>query len=82
MGPSLPWLRQLLSEQGLPLSALKGGRFPAGSMFMTNREALQRLADLQLGSTSFELECGATNGQLSHAIERLLALLMPPSKSK
>lgn len=80
MGPSLPWLRQLLAEQGLPLTALKGRRFPAGSMFMANHPALQWLADLQLGSTSFELETGATDGQLGHALERLLALLVPPAQ--
>jgi len=80
MGPSLPWLRQLLGELGEPLSALKGRRFPAGSMFMANHAALQWLTDLQLGSTSFELETGATDGQLGHALERLLALLVPPAQ--
>jgi len=81
MGPSLPWLRQLLAERGLPLTALKGRRFPAGSMFMANHAALQWLADLQLGSTSFELESGATDGQLGHALERLLALLVQPAQA-
>lgn len=81
MGPSLPWLRQLLAEQGLPLSALKGRRFPAGSMFMANQAALRWLADLQLGSTSFELESEATDGELGHALERLLALLVPPTRA-
>ena len=63
------------------MPALKGRRFPAGSMFMANQAALHWLADLQLGSTSFELETAATDGQLGHALERLLALLVPPSQA-
>ncbi|WP_411869766.1 rhamnan synthesis F family protein [Vulcanococcus limneticus] len=76
MGPSLPQLRQLLADQGLSLAALGGRRFPAGSMFMANYAALEWLAALQLGATSFELEDGATDGQLIHALERLLGLLV------
>ncbi|MFO7629221.1 MAG: rhamnan synthesis F family protein, partial [Prochlorococcaceae cyanobacterium] len=37
MGPSAPRLTALLAEQGLELSALRGRRFPAGSMFACNQ---------------------------------------------
>lgn len=46
MGPSAGRLVALLAEQGLPLSALLGRRFPAGSMFACNHAALERLQGL------------------------------------
>ena len=36
----------LLAEQGLPLSALRRRRFPAGSMYACNHAALERLQGL------------------------------------
>jgi lipopolysaccharide biosynthesis protein len=49
--------------------------FPAGGMFIVKTEALRNLFDLRITQDWFNEEAGALDGQLEHAMERLVGYL-------
>lgn len=61
------WLERLTGE-----SRFDGWLFPAGSMFAVRRAALDGILGLDLAPDRFEPEPLALDGQLPHAVERLV----------
>ena len=50
--------------------------FPVGTMFWCRPEAIRQLADDALQSRYFMLEGGCIDGQIEHAVERVIGLLI------
>ena len=67
-------VRDVSSELGLEF---KFSRFPAGSMFWFNPDALRPL--LKLDHRRFQHEMGFVDGTVAHAVERLFALVAESS---
>jgi lipopolysaccharide biosynthesis protein len=56
--------------------------FPAGGMFIARTEYLKELLSLDLRQEDFPMESGKTDGELQHAIERLIGVYASKSGRK
>ncbi|WP_434986141.1 glycosyltransferase [Vreelandella zhaodongensis] len=74
-----PWLERLCPVLGVPLDEDWG--FFAGSMFWCRPQALAGLAS-QVAALTFEPESGAQDGQLAHALERLVGGVVYPQAGR
>jgi lipopolysaccharide biosynthesis protein len=75
------WLDILLSRLGCrDLIGNYKVMFPAGSMYWSRIDAIEKLLDVTVFNQSeFELEAGQLDGTLAHAIERIIGLLVQKS---
>lgn len=71
----------LLTRIGVP-PASADARFPAGSMYWVNLEALRPLLDAHLDEWEFEPEQGQIDGTFAHAVERVIALCVAATGSE
>lgn len=69
VGLNAKWMERLL---GLPFSELPAFDFPAGSMYWIRPEALAPLMALEIDDRWWEPEPLMTDGNLAHAVERLM----------
>ncbi|MGV2929486.1 glycosyltransferase [Vreelandella venusta] len=74
-----PWLEKLCPQLGVPLHEDWG--FFAGSMFWFRPQALADVASLA-NTLTFEPESGAQDGQLAHALERLVGGVTVPQAER
>ncbi|NWO04455.1 MAG: glycosyltransferase [Alteromonadaceae bacterium] len=74
-----PWLERLAPDLGVPLDEDWG--FFAGSMFWFRPCALAPLAK-KVASVEFEPESGACDGELAHALERLIGAAAWPQHER
>lgn len=68
--------RELGSRLGIAIEANRYIDFPAGSMFWARVPALRPLLKLGLRIEDFPTERGQTDGEIQHAIERLLVAVV------
>lgn len=66
-------MRQLLQRMGSGYSKDILLEFPSGSMFWANAGALKPILDLNLTLSDFPPEAGQIDGEMQHAIERIMA---------
>lgn len=74
-----PWLTTLAPELGIELE--EGWGFFAGSMFWCRPQALARLS-AKVAELTYEPESGAQDGELAHALERLVAGVVQPQAGR
>src|SRR5579872_4604859 len=65
------WLQQRLKLPELPSSYFS---FPVGNMFWARTSALRPLLQLGLNDTDFPPEQGQTDGEIMHALERMVSV--------
>jgi lipopolysaccharide biosynthesis protein len=65
----------LAGRLNMPISKNNCPHFPVGSIFWGKTEAIRPLLDLNLEFTDFIEESGQRNGELEHALERMIGVV-------
>lgn len=71
-GSNYDRMKALLAKLGAPFSKDVELEFPSGSMFWASAAALKGLLDLDLKASDFPPEAGQIDGEIQHALERIL----------